>query len=264
MTVVDAVLLLHGQPGSGRDWDRVAAALGTDANAIAVDRPGWDGKRRAVDLAGNVAAAIQTLDERGIDRAMVVGHSLGGAVAALMAIEYPARVEALLLASPAANAAAIGWPDAFLAWHVVGPVASVAAMSSVGLALTASPLRRRIARGLGLDEQYLDAASRGLLSASAWRAFVSEQRMLVRELPDLDRRLVEIVAPTTVVYGSTDRVVPAGAAQALTAKIKDAKLVVIEGAGHLLPQRHAPRLAELILGQLTVSGPRPPPRRACP
>jgi pimeloyl-ACP methyl ester carboxylesterase len=247
MTAVKAVLLLHGQPGSARDWDPLRGALGTSVNSIAVDRPGWDGTHPATDLSGNAAAALKALDDAGIDRATVVGHSLGAAVAALLAIEHPGRVEALLLASPAANGAAVGWPDVLLASPVAGSLTSVAALSGVGLTLATPPLRRRIAHGLGLDERYLDAAARGLLSPSAWRAFVSEQRMLVRELPKLERRLGEIRAPTTIVCGSTDRVVPLAAARALADKIRGAQLVVLDGAGHLLPQRHSSELADLIL-----------------
>ena len=75
----------------------------------------------------------------------------------------------------------------------------------------------------------------------------SEQRMLLRELPQLTRRLVEIRAPTTVVCGSADRVVPMQAARALAAQIPDAELVVLEGAGHLIHQGQAGELASVIL-----------------
>jgi pimeloyl-ACP methyl ester carboxylesterase len=243
----DAVLLLHGQPGSAHDWDRVVKALGPDIESIAIDRPGWDGVRPPSDLRGNASAAIEALDARGVERATVVGHSLGAAVAAWLAIEHPARVARLVLASPAVSGEALSWVDSLLAAPIAGSVASVAALSGAGLALAAPPLRRRIAELLGLDESYLDTSSRRLLTRGAWRAFVSEQRMLVRELPGLERRLPEITAPTTVVCGRDDRIVPPASALNVAGQIDGAELVVLDRAGHLLPQRQAARLASLIL-----------------
>ena len=48
---------------------------------VAIDRPGWDGRSVPADLTGNARAALAALDNRGIDRATIVGHSLGAAVA---------------------------------------------------------------------------------------------------------------------------------------------------------------------------------------
>lgn len=244
-----AVLLLHGQPGGAHDWDRVIQALGAGTRAIAIDRPGWDGRRAPGSLAGNAQAAIEALDQQGVARATVVGHSLGGAVAAWLAIEHPERVGRLVLAAPAVSGAALSWVDSLLAAPIAGSLASVVALSSAGFALAAPPLRRRIAGTLGLDESYLDTSSRRLLTPGAWRAFVSEQRMLVRELPGLERRLREVVAPTIVVCGRDDRIVPPQSARDVAAQIPGAQLVLLDRAGHLLPQRQAAQLANLIHGR---------------
>lgn len=250
-TTADAVLLLHGQPGSSRDWDALVAALGSGVRSLAVDRPGWDGEHPPTDLTGNAQAAVAMLDRSGIDRAVVGGHSLGAAVAVQLALDHPGRVAALVLVSPAANAASLTRTDLMLAAPVAGPITSAAALSGAGLALATNPLRRSAARLLGLDERYLSSAWRGLLTPSAWRAFVYEQRMLVRELPNLERRLGEISAATTVVCGAADRIVPMDAARQLAAAIPNARLEVLKGAGHLLPQRKAVRLASIITEQLT-------------
>lgn len=248
MSARDPILLLHGQPGSARDWDRVVAALGPSADPIAINRPGWDGRSRPANLADNARAAVAALDQRGRQRATVVGHSLGGAVAAWLAVNHADRVSTLVLAAPAANRAALDWVDQLLAAPVAGTLASAAALSSVGLALATPLLRRRIARELQLDDEYLGAAARGLLTPASWRAFVTEQRALVRQVPELERRLAEIAAPTTIVTGSADRVVPLASARRLAEEIPGAELVVLERAGHLLPQRHAGLLADVIAG----------------
>jgi pimeloyl-ACP methyl ester carboxylesterase len=249
------VLLLHGQPGSARDWTRVISALngpgGHDggrprAAPIAIDRPGWDGTTAPRDLAGNAEAALTTLDARGIERATIVGHSLGGAVAAWLAADHPDRVAALVLAAPAANLASLEWMDRWLTLPLAGTLTSAASLTALGLTLSAGPVRQWIARSSALDEDYLRDAGRDLLSSRVRRAFDTEQRALVTDLPVLESRLAQVRAPTWIVTGSADRVVPAAAPPRLSDQIPDARLVVLERAGHLLPQLHARRLTETI------------------
>ncbi len=247
------MLLLHGQPGGARDWTGVVDALAGRADAIAVDRPGWDDHTRPLDIDGNADAALALLDARGIERATVVGHSLGAAIAASLAARHPDRVTALVLAAPAANLASVQRVDRLLAAPVAGYLASAASLSGVGLALSATQVRRRVAGDSGLTEQYLIAAGRSLRTRRAWRAFVTEQRALLRDLPALERALPRIGAPTTILTGAEDRVVPPAAPRRLAEQIAGARLVVLERAGHLLPQLHPQRVADEILVTLTVS-----------
>lgn len=242
----DPVLLLHGQPGAAADWEPLRGALGEAARTIAIDRPGWDNETAVTDLAGNAAAACAALDRAGFTRAMVVGHSLGAAVAAWLACTQPARVGRLVLVAPAANTDALGAVDYLLAAPVVGWLASVGAMAGGGLVLGARPLRRWVAESTALDDRYLRAAGRMLLAPAAWRSFVREQRFLVRDLPALERRLPQIAAPTTIVAGTGDHVVPVAATRRLVKQIPSAELVMVEHAGHLLHVQHANRLAEII------------------
>ncbi len=176
----------------------------------------------------------------------MVGHSLGAAVAAWLACSAPARVGRLVLVAPAANVDSLGTVDYLLAAPVVGWLASVGAMAGGGLVLGASPVRRWVAEATALDDRYLQAAGRMLLAPAAWRSFVREQRFLVRDLPALEPRLGEISAPTTIVAGSGDHVVPIAAARRLAGQIPGAELVEVQHAGHLLHVQHAGRLAEIV------------------
>jgi pimeloyl-ACP methyl ester carboxylesterase len=243
----DPVLLLHGQPGSASDWDRVRAAIGARAVTIAIDRPGWDGESSPVDLAGNARAALAALDAAGAERAVVVGHSFGGAVAAWLAATAPERVSSLVLVAPSANRESLLWVDKVLAAPGLGFVASAAALASSGIALAARPLRVRVARDLQLEERYLRSAGRILVTPRAWRAFFLEQRLLVRDLPDLEARLNRIRAPTTIAIGTADRIVPVSSARHLANQVPGARLLELRRANHLLPQQRAPELAEIIL-----------------
>jgi pimeloyl-ACP methyl ester carboxylesterase len=248
-----AVLLLHGQPGSAADWDGVVQRLGARARAIAIDRPGWDGVHRAADLEGNAQAAIAALEARAIRRAVIVGHSLGGTIAAWLAAAYPERVTALVLAAPAANQASLYPVDRWLAAPLVSEIAAGAAMAGVGLTLTVPWLRRRVSAGTGIAESYLLGVGQAALRPGAWRAYAGEQRTLVRELPDLEQRLGSITAPTTIIAGARDRIVPMHAASQLSGQIPGARLVVADHAGHLLPQRSPQLLCDAILEALSAA-----------
>jgi pimeloyl-ACP methyl ester carboxylesterase len=244
----DPVLLLHGQPGAATDWDHLRTLIPNAARTIAIDRPGWDGRSPVRDLAGNARVARIALDRAGATRAIVVGHSLGAAVAAWLAWSSPERVSRLVLVAPAANTESLSVVDYLLAAPAVGWLASVGAMSAGGLVLGAGPIRRWVAEATALDDRYLRAAGRTLLTPSAWRSFVREQRLLVRDLPALERRLGQISAPTTIVTGTADRVTPIAAARRLAGEIPGAELVEVEHAGHLLHQHHAGELARVIAG----------------
>jgi pimeloyl-ACP methyl ester carboxylesterase len=242
----DHVLLLHGQPGAAADWERLRAALDARLPTLAIDRPGWDGRSGATDLAGNARAALTALDRAGVSRATVVGHSLGAAVAAWLACAHPDRVHRLVLVAPAANRDSLGRVDYLLAAPVIGWLTTVGAMAGGGLVLGAAPVRRWVAEATALDDRYLRSAGRMLLAPAAWRSFVREQRLLVRDLPALERRLGQVSAPTTIVTGTADRVVPIGAARRLAGQIPHARLVEVEYAGHLVHVQHAGRVAEII------------------
>jgi pimeloyl-ACP methyl ester carboxylesterase len=236
------VLLLHGQPGGARDWDRVIAALNGAASPVAIYRPGWDGHSEALDLPGNANAAAATLDAP----AVVVGHSFGAGVAAWLAVLHPGLVHALVLVSPSANAAALTAFDTVLASPVLGPVLSGSMLGTVGAALSLPPVRREVSSRLGLDPDFLRAGGRLLTRPRSWRSFEVEQRALLRDLPALERRLHEIAAPTTILSGTADTVVPPRAARLLAEQIPGARLELLEGAGHLLPHRHPAAVARAV------------------
>jgi pimeloyl-ACP methyl ester carboxylesterase len=236
------VLLLHGQPGSARDWEGVIAELAGRMRTIAIDRPGWDGRTRPRGLEGNAEAALAALDGVAEGRATVVGYSLGGAVATWIAATRPERVRRLVLVAPAANQESLVALDHVLAAPVVGELATAAALVAAGAALAIGPLRRQLSSTMKVDI----GASRRLLMPRTWGSVVAEQRMLIRELPLLEPQLERIAAPTTIVIGTADRLVPPASARRLAEQIRGAELIEIEGASHLLLQRHARRLAEIV------------------
>lgn len=243
-----AVVLLHGQPGSRADWDPVASLLSSDFRVIVPDRPGYgDTGGRARGIAGNADAVARLLDRLEIDRATVVGHSWGGAPALAFANRHPERVHGLVLVSSVAPSEPIGRFDRFLALPVLGPITSLFGFRVMARALGVGHLRRAIQRRMnGTTDEILAALAESWRTGDVWRSFVVEQRALRDELPALGDAVGTIGARTAVVVGDADRVVPPSAGEALAGAIPRARLVTLEGAGHLLPQEDPERLAAVI------------------
>jgi pimeloyl-ACP methyl ester carboxylesterase len=244
----DPVLLLHGQPGGAHDWNRVVTAIGARAQAFAIDRPGWDGASRPCGLQGNADAALGALDRAGVGRAVVGGYSLGGAVAAWLAAIHPDRVSKLVLIAPAANPESLVGLDYLLAAPVLGELTSAFALAGAGAALATRPLRRLISARLRVDPGDLGGTTRRYLAPGTWGSFVAEQRMLIRELPQLQPLLGRIGAPTTILIGKSDRIVPPASARKLAEQIRGAQLHEIDHANHLLLHQHAERVAAALVG----------------
>jgi pimeloyl-ACP methyl ester carboxylesterase len=94
-----AVVLIHGWGCSSSDWNGVITALGDQYTTLTLDLPGHGGSTSSANIvsigqmADDVAAAM---DDAGIERAVIVGHSMGGAVAAEFAARYPARASLVI------------------------------------------------------------------------------------------------------------------------------------------------------------------------
>lgn len=231
-----AVVLLHGQPGSARDWAAVTPLLSTDLTVIAVDRPGYGGTEGpAGDFAANAGAVVATLDHLGIRRAVMVGHSWAGGVALTLAADHPERVSGLVLVASIGPDDAPRLVDRLLAAPVLGDVV-VASAFTVARNLLASAAVRA---GLG---RVVPAAS-GL---AAWRSFMVEQRVFVDQVAELADLLARITARCLVVVGSADRVVSPKVGAHLVAAIPGARLRTVAGAGHLLPFDHPHAVADAV------------------
>lgn len=244
-----AVVLLHGQPGSGGDWDPVALLLRSRARVIAPDRPGYGRSGgRAVGFRENAAAVVDLLDARETGPAVLVGHSWGTGVALAAAIGFPERVRALVLASPLAPGIPPGPVDRLLARPRLGAAVACAGFKLAGLGLAVPPVRslsRAKVPTLG-DEQV--AVTAAAWRGSAWRSFHAEQRSLVAELPSLAAGLPAVEVPATILYGTRDRIAPPPHARQLAGALPRARLLPAEGAGHMLPQQRPQLLAEAIAG----------------
>lgn len=251
------LVLLHGQPGSGRDWQAVQEHLEGDFVVTAVDRPGYGSDPApGGGFEVNAAAVVADLDARGIDRAVLVGHSYGGGVALATALAAPERVEALVLVASVGPGCLDGW-DRLLSAPIAGEVCALSAwwltprFARARMAL----LERRQDRPLRVDEQVnwqVWAETHRLHGgASVWRTVLAEQRALTSTIAGLVDRLGSVAQPTLVLADPRDPLIPFRTSEGLCAALPHAQLQPIHDVGHHLPRRAAPEVAEAISSFLT-------------
>jgi len=232
------VVLLHGQPGTGGDWDLVTPLVDQRHRVVAPDRPGYGrSSGSATGFAGNARAVVDLLDLLHVEQAVLVGHSWGGGVALATAIGHPNRVSGLVLVSSVGPGEHHGWGDRVLATPVLGEALAAATVGGVQLLVGWPRIQNLAARHLaGWPQQALANLARTPGGgARVWRSFFVEQRALLSELPPLAAEMGSISVPTAVVHGRSDHLVPPSVAEQLAAAIPGASLSLVTGAGHLLP-----------------------------
>ena len=247
------LVLLHGQPGAGADWDQVASKLPARFHAVAPDRPGYGSSQLpAGGFTANARAVISDLDSRGVRRAVLVGHSYGGGVALAAASSAPERIEAVVLLASVGPGCANGW-DRLLAAPGTGPLCALVAWR-----LTPWIARVRLAwlssrEGRPLEYvNWLVWAGAGSDTGPLWRTFLAEQRALLRDLHALERAIPSVQAPVLLLADPHDTIVPVGTARLLAQSLPDACLQLVHGAGHHLPRRAPDTVAEAIVAFLAA------------
>lgn len=240
------MLLLHGQPGQGEDWEPVPSLLEVDHRVLVVDRPGYGASRLpATSMVENAALAADVIAGRAGGPAVVVGHSYGGGIALLLAARHPDVVAGLVLAASVGRAGSVSGVDRLLALPVVGTAFSAAGLFALGRVLP--PFGALSARLGGHAAAWLQASlpdrrySAGISQAGIrlWRSFVTEQRALLSEIAAVETAAASVRVPTAVVTGTWDVVVPPTVAVGLAAAVPGAELVTVARTGHFLP-RDAP------------------------
>ncbi len=240
------LVLVHGFTGSKENWLLAAPHL-KGYRLLAPDLPGWGESDRlpGADYGIRVQSArlLAFLEALDVRDAVLVGHSMGGPIAGLLAAEHPQRLRALVLMDSAGvefeenefarrlaagdNPFDIATPEAFDHWldelFVVRPWAP-----------------RRVILALGARQ----VAQRGFLNA------------LMDDLargPDaylLQARLPSIRLPTLVFWCKGDRLLDVSAVEVLIAGLRDARSLVLEGCGHMpmmeLPEQTAAALDEFV------------------
>jgi pyruvate dehydrogenase E2 component (dihydrolipoamide acetyltransferase) len=239
-----AVVLVHGFGGDLTTWLFNQEALATGRRSvIALDLPGHGGSTK--DVGGGsldeLAAAVgQFLDGLGLERPHLVGHSLGGAVAAAVAADHPARVASLVLIAPAGLGPEIN--GAFLDGFVEAE--SRRELKPVLELLFADPdvVTRQLTEEV-LKTKRIDGVDDALRTIAG--ACFPDGRQAV----DVSARLAGLDLPVLAIWGVQDAVVPTAHAAALPAS---ARVELIENAGHQ-PQMESPHEVNRLIGEFLES-----------
>jgi 3-oxoadipate enol-lactonase len=225
-----SVLLVMGLGLPGAAWWRTVPILARSLRVIAFDNRGSGRSDRPpgpYSMAEMAADAVAVLDAAGVEHAHVYGISMGGMIAQELALRHPGRVRALVLAATSPGGIAATPPDAdtiaFLRRRPAMP-AEEGRWASVPYLYSARTRREgggRIGEDLARRRSFpfhIDGYGRQLAAAAAH---------------DAGSRLGGIAAPTVVVHGVEDRMVPPDNGRALAAAIPGAELRLVDDAAHL-------------------------------
>jgi pimeloyl-ACP methyl ester carboxylesterase len=211
-----APILIHGAGGSHLHWPAALRRM-PGATVYAVDLPGHGrsegpGREHIEDY---VADIVRFMDAVGVSRGVLVGHSMGGAIAQMTALMAPERVAGLVLVGTGAR---LRVAPALLDGILQDARGALALITEWAWGPEADPAM--VARG----RQMMARVNPRVV----WGDFAACDRFDIRE------RVGEITAPALVITGSEDRMTPPKFGQWLAERIPGARFVLVEGAGHMV------------------------------
>jgi pimeloyl-ACP methyl ester carboxylesterase len=261
-TTDETVLLIHGAGMSARSWREQIGGLGHVLRVVAVDLPGHGDSDPTAEATVESYAEVarRVLDALGTGPVVVIGHSLGGAVALVLAARHPKLLKGLVLVSSCAKLPRTDGAPETLFWLLPGPIRKVVflAMTHVFFALDAMAKKILFAPGasmeavqLGIEEIRTCRPETILKDAAAARAM------------DLENLARGLAAPVLVLCGERDRLTPLALSERLRELIPDARLRLVAAAGHMLPME-APQqvngaILEFVRSCMAAGAPPPGP-----
>ena len=257
------VVLIHGMVNSSRHWEEVALRLADRYTVVAPDLLGH-GDSAAVrgdySLGAHACSIRDLLTTIGIERATVVGHSLGGGIAMQFFYQFPQRVERLALissgglgheVSPMLRGAAL--PGAATGIWLVANRRVRAALENAGERMRARGSRK------GVYLQAVARAMRPLQDAAARRAFVQTLRSVIdvrgQHVSAIDRLYLLGELPTLIVWGGRDNTIPMEHGLAAHELIPNSRFVTLPKAAHFPNIEDPQGLADALLDWLDSTEP---------
>ena len=235
-------------------WHRLAPLLAEHFRVITFDNRGvgqsdappgpYSAQMMAADTAG-------LLDALGLKRAHILGHSMGGFIAQALVLDYPQRVDRLILASTN-----FGGPR-----QIPPSPEAMAVLTNV----TGDPTERfmrglKVSTAPGFAEQNQDFVREWLeyrlqnpIDPVAYQAQLGVGLGLLAAESAFDGRLAQITAPTLLLWGEHDATVPPANADLIAAQIPNSTVTILPGAGHHLPIEVPQSAAQAIIGFLSGS-----------
>lgn len=226
----ETMILVHGWAGNIWNWLSVFGPLAEHHRVIALDLPGH-GKSGCPQGFGFTMPEyakflVQVMDQLKIEKATVVGSSMGGAIVVWTAILAPERVDRLVIVDGAGTSIQNNLMRA--AGYLVSPA------TVIPLIHLAFPVNEKTLAAVPDSEKKRVILAEQLYASDrrpcASQALAKSMRSLARDI--VDSRLSEIKAPTLVIWGSDDGLLPRAAGQFYQSHVANAKLVIIENGNH--------------------------------
>ena len=236
------VLMIQGLGADKHLWDLQRLALAPTYHTIALDNRGAgrsDKPYGPYSLEQMADDAIAVLDHAEVDDAHVVGASMGGVIAQVLAVRHPDRVRSLTLACTACRHHP--WRRELLAgWAETAQTRGMGAMTSEAARWVIGPRSfRRLSPAIGWMGP--------LAFSRPPHAFASQVAGILASDDDHADDLRHVTAPTLVMVGNQDILTPRGDAEELAERIPDAELVVISGAAHGFMVEHGTTFNRILL-----------------
>jgi pimeloyl-ACP methyl ester carboxylesterase len=232
----DPLLFLHGAGGL-RGWPPFLEALAQSFRVIAPEHPGFgqsDGLEILDDIVDLALYYTEFMDAMDLDDPYLVGHSLGGMIGAEVAAIAPERVSKLVLVAPVGL-----WLDE----HPVVDFFSMTPEELTGALFhdPASPIAHEMMAMPSDPDAQLEAVLERTKNLAAAGKFLWP-------IPDkgLKKRIHRIVAPTLLLWGASDRLVPLVYGDEFLRRIDGARLTILKGAGHLVPYERPDAFVEVV------------------
>jgi 3-oxoadipate enol-lactonase len=241
----EPLLMIQGLGASSRGWIRQRRAFSRQFRCIAFDNRGAghsDKPEGPYDLSEMAEDALAVLDAAGFETAHIMGASMGGVIAQILAVLHPDRVRSLVLACTACHHHE--WRRELLAeWAQTAQEKGMRHVAGRSLRwIIGSRMRRR----LELPASLLWP----LIAAAPAHAFVSQVEAILNADDTLREELRTLRVPTLVITGSQDILTPVGDAEELAEVIPGAELVIVPGGAHAVMVDKAPAFNDAVLSFL--------------
>jgi pimeloyl-ACP methyl ester carboxylesterase len=255
----EPVVLVHGLGGQWQNWLENIPRLALDRRVVAMDLPGFGLSPEPADddisIPGYGRCVNALCDKLGFGRVNLVGNSMGGYVAAEVAIQFPERVGRLVLVSAAGISSAETLQAPILTF---GRIATALATNTVAQyrKLASRPVTRHMSLALVARHPRLlkaDLAYEGFFKGAGKAGFDDALRALLDY--DFRDRLPEVKVPTLIVWGEKDSIIPVRDADEFERMIEDSRKVVMRDTGHIPMAERPVTFNEVLVDFLAERGP---------
>lgn len=256
------VLLIHGIAGSSKTWEATLPLLAAGYRIIAPDLLGHGESAKPegdYSLGAYASGLRDLLAILGVDKATLVGHSLGGGIAMQLAYQHPECCERLILIDSGGLGTEVNWLLRLMALpgaELVAPLFFPRFVRGWGDALGRFAERRGLQWARG-GESWRSYAS--LIDTDNRQAFVRTVRGVIapggQSVSANDRLYLLEQVPTMIVWGRRDGIIPVSHAHAAHEAIPQSRLEIIEGAGHFPHVEEPALVASLLMDFLDTTEP---------